>query len=124
MLLGLLVVDEKLALLSVAVGLVAGDRNGIEDAGCLVEDCVHLLQGPIGSFGVEEVDDGEDKCIAIWNRVSRAQTLFHVEYSHDSKDNICLVFDCVERNRRDHDNHKVEDPVARSCKGVGGSTDS
>ena len=33
MLLSVLVVDEKLAILAVAVGLVAGDRDDVEDAG-------------------------------------------------------------------------------------------
>jgi hypothetical protein len=64
-LLGLLIIDKKLALLAVAVGLVAGHRYNIEDAGCLMEDRIHLLQGSISGFRVEEVDDGEDECIAI-----------------------------------------------------------
>jgi hypothetical protein len=66
-LLGVLVVDEKLAVLAVAVGLVARNRNDIEYAGCLVEDCVHLLQGSIGSLRVEEVNDRNDECVAIGN---------------------------------------------------------
>ena len=67
MLLCVLVVDEKLAVLAVAVGLLARNRDDVEDAGCLVEDCVHLLQGSIGSFRVEEVNDRNDECVAIGN---------------------------------------------------------
>lgn len=65
MLLGIFVVDEKLAVLAVAVGLVTGGRDHIENARCLVEDCVHLLQGAVCGFRVEEVNNGEDECVAI-----------------------------------------------------------
>lgn len=41
--LGVLVVDEELAVLAVAVGLVAGDGDHVEDVFGLEEDCVHLL---------------------------------------------------------------------------------
>ena len=63
-LLGVLIVDEELALLAVAVGLVAGDGDNAEDAGCLLEDDVHFLQGAVCCLGVEEVDDWEDECVA------------------------------------------------------------
>lgn len=44
MLLGVFVVDEEFAVLAVAMGLVSGDRNHVEDAGGLVEDGIHFLE--------------------------------------------------------------------------------
>lgn len=61
MLFGVLVVDKELAVLAIAVGLVASDGDQAEDAGCLLEDDVHLLQRPVGCLGVEEIDDREDE---------------------------------------------------------------
>ena len=62
-LLGILVVDEELALLAVAVGLVAGDGDDVENAGRLLENDVHFLQGAVCCLRVE-VDDWEDECVA------------------------------------------------------------
>lgn len=62
-LLSVLVVDEEFAMLAVAVGLVAGDGDDVEDTSRLVEDGVHFFEGSVGGFGIEEVDDGEDKCV-------------------------------------------------------------
>jgi hypothetical protein len=64
MLLGVLVVDKKLAILSVAVGLVARNRDDVEDTGCLVEDCVHFFQRSVGCLWVEEIYNGEDEGVA------------------------------------------------------------
>lgn len=63
-LLGVFVVDEEFAVLAVAVGLVSGDGDHVENAGGLVEDGVHFLEGAVGGLGVEEVDDGEDERVA------------------------------------------------------------
>jgi hypothetical protein len=106
------------------VGLVAGDGDDIEGAGCLMEDSVHLLQGSVSSFRVEEVDNGEDERIAIRTELAVYQFNSRRKYLHDSKDDICLILDRIECNRRDHDNHKVEDPVTRGCKCVSRSTNS
>lgn len=65
---GLVVSDEKVAVLVVAAGLLLGNADQREDVGCLVEDGVHLLKRSVGGFRVEEVngrengkvDDGED----------------------------------------------------------------
>jgi hypothetical protein len=65
MFLGVLVVNKKLAILSVAVSLVSGDRDKVEDAGCLVEDCVHFFKGSVGGFWVEEVYHREDESVAM-----------------------------------------------------------
>jgi hypothetical protein len=64
MLLGVLVVDKKLAILSVAVGLFARNRDDVEDTGCLVEDCVHFFQRSVGCLWVEEIYNGEDEGVA------------------------------------------------------------
>lgn len=109
MLLGVLIVDEKLAVLAVAMGLVAGDRDQVEDAVRLVEDRVHLFQGAVGGFGVEEVDDGEDDCIAgsgLDGRQGKSRGDLH-----DRKDDVSFIPDVLESHGRDHDNQEVEDPV-------------
>jgi hypothetical protein len=43
---------------------------------------------------------------------------------HGCKNDVGLVLDRVECNRCDHDNQEVEDPVARSCQGIGRGTDT
>lgn len=43
---------------------------------------------------------------------------------HDCEDDVGLVLDRVERNRGDHHDHEVEDPITRSCECVGGCTDT
>ena len=66
--LGLVVVDEQLALLAIAVRHVAGDADDVERVGALVEDFVHLFERTACGLGEEEVgrghhegvDDGED----------------------------------------------------------------
>lgn len=62
---GFLVVDQELAVLAVAVGLVPGDTDHREDRVRLGEDGVHFLEGAVGCFGVEEVDDGEDDRVTV-----------------------------------------------------------
>lgn len=92
MLFGVLVIDEQLAVLAVAVGLVAGDRDDVEDAGRILEDSVHLLQGSVGGLRVEEIDDGEDESV------------------DDRKDDVSLVSDILESDWGNHDNQEVKDP--------------
>lgn len=64
MLLDLIVVDEDLAVLAVAAGFLLGGLDDSEDVLGLGEDGVHLLKRTVGRLGVEEVDDGEDECVA------------------------------------------------------------
>lgn len=59
------IVDEQLSILAVASRLVACNPHQRPDGFGLVEDCVHFFQGAIRCFGVEEVDDGEDKGVTI-----------------------------------------------------------
>lgn len=54
----------ELAVLVVAVGLVDGVGDGVEDVGALLEDVVHLLEGAEAGLGEEEVDAGEHKRVA------------------------------------------------------------
>lgn len=55
----------ELTMLIVAVGLLDGDGDGIENVCGLLEDSVHLLQGAIPGFGEEEVHNGEDECVSV-----------------------------------------------------------
>ena len=93
----LLVRDEQLAVLAVAAGLVARHVDDLEVGGGavhFVEDGVHLLERPVRRLRVEEVDAR------------------HHEGVDDGEDDVRLVLDRVEGDRRDHDDHEVEDPVA------------
>lgn len=56
---------EELAVGAVHVGLVAGERDAVEDVGCLVENAVHFFQRAAGGLGEEEVDDRDDGSITI-----------------------------------------------------------
>ena len=53
------VLDEHLSFLAISLRRFLGNSDDIEDGCGLAEDGVHLLQGAVGGFGVEEVDDGE-----------------------------------------------------------------
>ena len=49
------------AVLVVHVWLLDGNWNDVENARRLLEDQVHLFEGPVARLGEEEVDGGEDK---------------------------------------------------------------
>lgn len=59
------VIDEELSVLAVPARLFARNPDQRPDGFGLVEDCVHLFEGAVRGFGVEEVDDGEDEGITI-----------------------------------------------------------
>lgn len=63
MLFGIFIVDKQFAVLAVAMRFLTGNRNNIKDTTSLVEDGIHLLQGSVGGFGIEEVDDREDESV-------------------------------------------------------------
>lgn len=98
MLFSILVVDEELAFLAVAVRLVAGHRDDVEDAGGLLENSIHLLQGSVGGLGVEEIDNGEDEGV------------------DDRKDDVGSISNVLESDGGNHDNQKVEYPVRQLAK--------
>ena len=60
-----IVSDQIIALFIETVRFVLGSRDHGEDVFGLAEDRVHLLQGAIGGFGVEEVYHGEDECVTV-----------------------------------------------------------
>jgi hypothetical protein len=65
MLFGLLIVDENFALLTVTAWLILGSPNDREDVLCLLEDGIHFLKRAVRGFWIEEIDDWEDKGIAM-----------------------------------------------------------
>lgn len=88
----LIVVDEKRAVLVIALRLLLGnldDVKGALEAVALLEDLVHLLQGPVGCLGIEEVDTG------------------HHEGVDNGKDDVCLVADVVECWWCHHDHEEL-----------------
>jgi hypothetical protein len=88
LLFGVVVVDEKLAVLAVAAGLVLGDLDDGEPAAGtldLVEDGIHLLERAVGRLGIEEVDHGHDDGV------------------DDGKDEVRPVANVVEADGGDHD---------------------
>lgn len=69
-LVGLGVADEQLTVLAVAAGLVARNLDQAPDRLGLAKDDVHFFQRPVGGFGVEQVDDGEDEGVAVEPRLA------------------------------------------------------
>lgn len=65
MLLRFLVVDKEFAVFAVAARFRVRDADNGEDGRRLEEDAVHLFEGAVGGFWVEEVDDGEDEGVAV-----------------------------------------------------------
>ena len=118
MLLCFFVVDEQFPLGAIPSRLVAGDLHNGEIGAAFAEDGVHLFEGAVGGFGVEEVDDWDYKSVAVQETVSyweheRDGTAWSGkneldEVLHDSKDDVSLVFDGCESHRCDHHDHKVE----------------
>jgi len=96
MLLGVLIINEHFAVLSITTRLLPRNMNNIKPASQsalgLAEDVVDFLEGTVGGFWVEEVDDREDEC---------------VDYGEDY---VSFVADGAESDRGDHDDHEVEGP--------------
>ena len=65
MLFTFLVIDENFTVLAIAARLMLGGPDDCEYILCLLEDVVHLLEGTVSSFRVEEVDDWEDESITV-----------------------------------------------------------
>jgi len=61
------IVDKQLSVLSIAQRLILGCINDAEPAPpatlCFAEYDVDFFEGAVSGFGVEEVNDWEDKCI-------------------------------------------------------------
>lgn len=88
----LIIVDEQRAVLVITLWLLLGnldDIKGALKAVALLENLVHLFQGPIGCLGIEEVDTG-----------------YH-EGVDDGKDDVCLVADVVKGRWCDHDHEEL-----------------
>lgn len=62
---GVLIIDEELAVLAVAVGFVASDGDNVEYVTGLVKNRIHLFQRAVCSLGIEEVDHREDDGVAL-----------------------------------------------------------
>lgn len=62
---GVLIIDEELAVLAVAVGFVASDGDNVEYVTGLVKDRVHFFQRAVCGLGVEEVDHRKDDGVAL-----------------------------------------------------------
>lgn len=71
----------------------------------LLKNPIHLLQASIRRLWVEKVDAG------------------HHERVDHRKDDVGLVPDVVERNRGDHDDQEIEDPIRRRAQCVGRRAD-
>ena len=54
----------ELAMLIIAIRLLNGDSNDIEDIRRLLEDSVHLFKGPVAGLREEEVHTGEHECVS------------------------------------------------------------
>lgn len=92
-LLYIVVGDEELAVLAVAVGLFAGDIDDIEgtleSGGGFGKDGVHLFEGAVGGLGEEEVGDGDNDSV------------------DDGEDGVGVVLDGVEGDGSNHNDLEV-----------------
>ena len=79
--------------------------NHVENISSLVEDLVHFFQGAVCRLREEEVDRG------------------HHGGVDDGEDDVGFVADVGEGRGRDHDDHKVKDPVCGGGDGVRGGAD-
>lgn len=64
MFLGLLVVDQHLAVLAISMRFFLGHPHHIEHTRRVVEDGVHFFERPICRFGIEEIYHGYNECVA------------------------------------------------------------
>jgi hypothetical protein len=104
-LLGIVVINQQLAALAVAMRHVVRNLDDIEGARRLVEDLVHLLERAVGRLREEKVHAG------------------HHGRVDDSKNDVRLVSNVCKCDWRDHDDHEVEDPVCCRRDGVCGGAD-
>lgn len=58
------VFDEHVAVLVVSSRFPLGDADDCEYGFAFDEDSVHLLEGAVRGFGIEEIHHWDDKCIA------------------------------------------------------------
>jgi hypothetical protein len=103
----------EVSVLVVAVWLMDGNANAVEDVGGLLEDGIHFFQGTIASLREEEVDTGEHESVAIIVSLSSGsrKLLPGAGSLHNSENNVGLISNAVERNWGNHDDHEVEDPI-------------
>jgi len=94
MLLRLFIINQQLAILSVPPRFLPRVLHHTKNILRLLEDTIHFLQTPIRSFGIEEVDNRDNKSV------------------NDCEDDVGLVFDVVECYRGNHDHHEIKEPVA------------
>lgn len=96
MFLRILIINKQLTILAIPSRLVPCNSHDVEPAGQsafgLAEDVVDFLEGAVGGFRVEEVDDGENESV------------------YYGEDYVGFVADGAECDGGDHDNHEVESP--------------
>ena len=121
----ILVLDKHLTILTISMRFFLCDLDDCEDGIAFGEDGVHLFEGAVGGFRVEEVDDWEDEGVTIRVLGQRMQweaswlmdmtemygrgLAGEVGDVHDGEDDVSLIFDTGEGDRGDHDDHEVED---------------
>ncbi len=118
MLLGLIIIDQHLSILPEPPRLLLRRLHHREHIARLRKDAIHLLQGPVGGFGVEEIHDGDDEGVSVEKRSLVEEVGQEGSDSHNSKDDVCLVFDTLKRNRRDHHHHEIERPIRARGKRI------
>ena len=97
-------------MLSIAQWLVLGNGHNIEPtrqaALGFAKDDINLFERTVGSFGVEEVYDGEDESVSVVNRQCLFDDYVKRWDLHHSEDNIGFVADGTEGYRSNHHNYK------------------
>ena len=81
-------------MLAIPIGLVVGNANDRPNAPSLAKDEVHLFQGSIRRFRIEEVDRWKNKCAVTVEHISyQSDVAFRLRDLHDSKNDVCLITD-------------------------------
>ncbi len=106
----------ELAMLIVAIGLFQGNGYCVKNVRGLLEDAIHLLQRTEFSLGKEEINRWDHE--SVTRKVSKSRTSLFLETadSHDSENDVSFVTNVRKRDRSNHDNHKVENPITTDTK--------
>lgn len=65
MLFRLLVINEKLSLLTIPSRFIVGDFHNGEVGAAFAKDAVHFFKGAVCGFWVEEIDGGKYEGVAV-----------------------------------------------------------
>jgi len=110
----------KLTELIIAMGLIDRNRDDVKDIVRFLEDIIHLFEGAVARFRVEEINYREDNSVSkkkraiskkYWVAMPASEGRLLEINIHNSKNNICLPINTVKCHGSNHHDHEIEDPV-------------